>query len=339
LRIGTSVNLPNLNSVPEATRNAESAGYDFVTASETNHNPFLRIALAAEHSTMLELKTSIAVAFARSPMDVAYLAWDLQAASRGRFTLGLGSQVRGHIVRRFDMPWSRPAARMREYVGALRAVWDSWQHGSKLDFAGEFYNLNLMPPFFSPGPIEHPDIKVCIAAVNSGMVRVAGEVCDGILLHSFNTPKHTREVVLPQLEAGAKSAGRSLDDFEIAGGGFIATGGNEQELQSAMDDTKGRIAFYASTPSYAPVMETHGWHDTAAKLYRMSVEGRWQEMASQITDEMLEAFAVVGIYDEIVPKIKTRYGSFANALSFSIPVRNDDDRERLRSMISELREG
>ena len=269
-------------------------------------------------------------------MDTAYIAWDLQAMSKGRFALGLGSQVRGHIVRRYNMEWSSPAARMREYVLALRAIWDCWQNGAKLNFKGDFYNFNLMPPFFSPGPIEHPDIKIYIAAVNGRMQRVAGEVCDGVLLHSFNTPRFTEEVVLPRLEEGAKAAGRTMADLEVSGGGFIVTGANQEEIEANRRITKNRISFYASTRSYAPVMHAHGWHDTAEKLYRMSIDGQWGQMGEQITDEMLDAFAVVGTYDDIVDEIRARYGAYAGSIGFSIPTRTPEDEERLRSMLKSL---
>lgn len=339
MKVGASVNSNDLSKVPGLARSAEGLGYDYLTASETAHNPFLPLTLAAEHTTGMELKTSIALAFARSPMDVAYISWDLQALSNGRFVLGLGSQVRGHILRRFSMNWSKPAARMREYILALRAIWNCWQNSTKLDFQGEFYYHNLMPPFFNPGPTEHPNIKVSIAAVNSRMMQVAGELCDGVLLHSFNTPKHTREVIIPNLETGAKRAGRSVDDVDISGGGFIVTGATEEEIEAEKVVTKNRIAFYASTRSYAPVMNTHGWNDTAQKLYRMSVDDKWSEMGKEITDEMLDAFAVIGTHDEIVGKIKERYGPFANSIGFSIPVKGAEDEARLKSMIAELRAG
>lgn len=337
MKVGTNVRGRGLAQIPEDTIQAERLGYDFISTNETKHNPFLAATLASEHSSNMSVRTSIALAFARSPMDTAYMAWDLQALADGRFHLGLGSQVRGHIIRRFNMPWGRPAARMREYILAMRAVWESWQHGGKLDFQGDFYNFNLMPPFFDPGPIEHPDIKIYIAAVNERMQQVAGEVCDGVLLHSFNTPKHTEEVVLPNLEKGAAKAGKTLADLDIHGGGFIVTGANDEELETNMQEAKNSISFYASTRSYAPVMNTHGWNDTAQKLYRMSVDGQWNQMGEHITDEMLDAFAVVGTYDSIVSRIKERYGSFAGSLSFSIPIRSPEDEERLGEMVRSLK--
>lgn len=337
MKVGTGARDVPLSQIPQEARRAEELGYDFFSSSETKHNPFFPAVLAAEHTSRMQLRTSIALAFARSPMDMAYIAWDLQALSGGRFALGLGSQVRGHIVRRFNMPWGSPAARMREYILALRAIWDSWQKGTKLDFKGEFYNFNLMPPFFNPGPTEHPDIKVYIAAVNPHMLRAAGEVCDGVLLHSFNTSRYTKEVVLPNLEEGAAKSGRTLKDLDIYGGGFIVAEAGEEEIEGSKQATRNRIAFYASTRSYAPVMNAHGWNDTAQKLYRMSVDGKWPEMGAQITDEMLNAFAVVGTYDEIVDRIKAAYGPFATSVTFSIPTRTHEDEERLKDIITKLK--
>lgn len=336
MKVGTGMQGGLVADIPQKARKAEELGYDFFSSSETKHNPFISAALAAEHTKRAQVRTSIALAFARSPMDTAYMAWDLQSLSDGRFQLGLGSQVRGHIVRRFNMPWGRPAARMREYIMALRSVWHSWQNREKVDFKGDFYNFNLMPPFFTPEPIEHPDIKIYIAAVNANMLQVAGEVCDGVLLHSFGTFKYIREVVMPNLQKGADRAGRSLADIDINGGGYIITGPNEERIQKSRQEVKSAISFYASTRSYAPVMNAHGWNDTAQKLYRMSVEGKWSEMGAQITDEMLDEFAIVGGYDEIIDKVKATYGPFASSLSFSIPVNSGEDEETLKDMIARL---
>ena len=338
MKVGMRIQGRALGGVGEAARSAEALGYDLVTSSETAHNPFLPLVLAAEHTDRVDLVTSIALAFARSPMDTAYIAWDLQEQSGGRLVLGLGSQVRGHIVRRFSMAWTAPARRMREYILALRTIWDCWQNGTKLEFKGDSYYMNLMPPLFNPGPIKHPEIRVRIAAVNPAMLRVAGEVCDGVLLHSFNSGRYTEEVILPNLARGASKSGRNLEDLQVSGGGFIVTGATEEELESNRRATKDRIAFYASTRSYAPVMNVHGWNDTSEKLYRMSVNGEWASMGREITDDMLETFAVVGLHDDIVDMVKARYGPYASSVDFSIPVRNPEDRERLRTMVKQLRE-
>ena len=324
------------NEIAESARRADRLGFDSASSSETNHNPFLPVAIAAGHSENVKLRTSIALAFARSPMDMAYLAWDLQAMSGGRFALGLGSQVRGHIVRRFSMDWSAPAPRMREYIQALRHIWNAWQNREPIRFHGDHYNFNLMPPFFNPGPIENPDMKVFISAVNPYMLRVAGEVCDGVLLHGFCTPKYTRDVIIPNLKIGADRAGRSLDEIEINAGGFIITGETEEEVESKKAGVKGQISFYASTRSYEGVMSAHGWDDTAARLYRMSVDNKWPEMPGQITDDMLETFAVVGTYDEIVDKLKAAHGDYATSISFDFPTSTPEEEERVAAMVAEL---
>ena len=324
------------NEIAESAQRADRLGFDSASSSETNHNPFLPVAIAAGHSENVKLRTSIALAFARSPMDMAYLAWDLQAMSGGRFALGLGSQVRGHIVRRFSMDWSAPAPRMREYIQALRHIWNAWQNREPIRFHGDHYNFNLMPPFFNPGPIENPDMKVFISAVNPYMLRVAGEVCDGVLLHGFCTPKYTRDVIIPNLKIGADRAGRSLDEIEINAGGFIITGETEEEVESKKAGVKGQISFYASTRSYEGVMSAHGWDDTAARLYRMSVDNKWPEMPGQITDDMLETFAVVGTYDEIVDKLKAAHGDYATSISFDFPTSTPEEEERVAAMVAEL---
>ena len=336
MRVGTGLSGRSPGEIGESARRAESIGYDNLSSSETNQNPFLPLAIASEHTERINLRTSIALAFARSPMDTAYIAWDLARMSGGRFTLGLGSQVKGHIVRRFAMNWTPPAPRMREYILALRHIWDAWQNGTKVEYYSDSYNFNLMPPFFNPGPVDDPKIKVYISAVNVNMLRVAGEVCDGVLLHAFSTHQYTREVILPNLARGAARRGRTLEDLDVSSGGFIVTGPDQQELERQRQITKGRIAFYASTRSYAPVMSAHGWDDTGAKLYRMSVDGHWSDMPAQITDEMLDAFAVTGTYDEIIPKLKEAVGSYAASMGFSIPVNNPDDEGLLKEMIQEL---
>jgi probable F420-dependent oxidoreductase len=337
MRVSTGLSGRSPGEIAESARRAESIGYDILSSSETNHNPFLRLAIASEHTERVNLRTSIALAFARSPMDTAYIAWDLAGLSGGRFTLGLGSQVRGHIVRRYGMTWTPPAPRMRDYVLALRHIWDAWQNGTRVDYHSDSYNFNLMPPFFNPGPIEDPEIKIHVSAVNTNMLRVAGEVCDGVVLHAFSTHSYTREVILPNLARGAARQGRSLEDLEVSGAGFVVTGPDQQELERQKQITKGRIAFYASTRSYAPVMSAHGWDDTAEKLYRMSVDGQWSEMPAQITDEMLDAFAVIGTYDEIIPMVKKAYGGYAASLDFDIPVKTPQDEGLLKEMVQELR--
>ena len=339
MKVGARLDGRSPQQIAESARRAERLGFDTYSSSETNHDPFLPLTIAAEHTQDIGLRTSIALAFARSPMNVAYIAWDLQALSDGRFMLGLGSQVRGHIVRRFGMNWSAPAPRMREYIQALRHIWNAWQTQTPVKFHGDHYDFNLMPPFFNPGPIEQPDVKIFVSAVNPYMLRVAGEVCDGVLLHRFCTPQYTRDVIIPNLKIGADRAGRSLDDFEINAGGFIITGATDEEADSKRAGVKGQISFYASTRSYESVMSTHGWEDTAARLYRMSVDNRWGEMPAQITDDMLETFAVVGTHDEIVDKLKEAHGDYATSISFDIPTRTGEDEEMLSGLLAELHAG
>lgn len=336
MKVETGLMAGRLSEVPAAARRAEELGYDGFVVPQTSHDPFLALALATEHTERVELATGVAIAFPRSPMVTAHEAWDLQAYSGGRLLLGLGTQVKGHIERRFSVPWTAPGPRLREYILAMRAIWDCWQNGSKLDFRGEHYTFTLMTPFFNPGPIEYPHVRVYISAVNPYMCRLAGELCDGIRLHAFNTPKYFREVILPNLEVGARKAGRSLADIDVCGGSFIIAGETEEEIEQVKRDTRRQVAFYGSTRTYKPVLDAHGWGDTALKLHRMSSEGLWSEMADQITDEMLDEFAVIGTYDEIVGKIKERWGWVVNRVAFDMPVRGPGDEERLRAIIHAL---
>jgi probable F420-dependent oxidoreductase len=336
MKVATGLTGRSPSEIAESARNAEARGFDVISSSETNHNPYLPLPIAAEHTENIGLRTSIALAFARNPMDTAYIAWDLAAMSNGRFALGLGSQVKGHIIRRFGMNWTPPAPRMREYIQAMKHIWNAWQTGTNVDFTSDNFTFNLMPPFFNPGPIDNPEIKVYISAVNKNMLGVAGEVCDGVLVHGFSTRKYTREFILPQIARGAARGGRTLEDIDVTAGGFIVTGKNEEEVEKERQVTKGRISFYASTRSYLPVMAAHGWDDTAAKLYRMSVDGKWGEMPSLITDDMLDAFSVIGTHDEIVPRLKAAYGDYATSISFSIPVESPEDEDRLKGMVAEL---
>jgi probable F420-dependent oxidoreductase len=337
MKVGTGI--PNiLAEVPAAARQAEALGYDEIASSETQHDPFLPLALAAEHTERVGLTTSVAIAFPRSPMIVANMSWDLQLYSKGRFILGLGTQVKGHNERRFSVKWSPPGPRMREYILALRAIWDSWQNGTRLNFEGEHYTFTLMTPFFNPGPIEHPNIPIHIAGVNPFMCRLAGEVADGLRMHGFNTPKYIKEVVLPAVEEGLRRSGRSRKDIEISGGGFIITGKDQAELEKNIQAAKRQISFYGSTRTYMPVFDVHGWSETGMRLHRLSLEGKWDIMPDEITDEMLEEFAVIGTHDDIIPRIKTRFGGIVDRIGFSIPVRTPEDAERLKHMIQELRE-
>jgi probable F420-dependent oxidoreductase len=305
---------------------AEEIGYDGIWAVETGHDPFFPLLLAAGATERIQLGTGIAVAFARSPMNMASIANDLQSYSQGRFVLGLGSQIKPHITKRFSMPWSSPAARMREYVLAMRAIWESWHQGSKLDFRGDFYTHTLMTPFFSPGPNEFGVPRVMLAGVGPRMTEVAGEVCDGFLCHAFTTEAYFREVTLPALQRGLEASGRPRDDFEISGPAFIVTGADEAEMASAADGVKRQIAFYGSTPAYRPVLDSHGWGDLQTDLNRLSKEGQWKEMGTLIDDEILDAFAVVAEPEQIASRWAERWGGLVDRISFYAPYKADPER-------------
>ncbi|MCK0174897.1 MULTISPECIES: LLM class F420-dependent oxidoreductase [Mycobacteriaceae] len=295
-----------LEAVPETARTLEEQGYDGCWTGEIAHDPFLPMLLAAEHTSRLQIGTSIAVAFARSPMTVANLGWDLQAYSHGRFILGLGSQIRPHIERRFSMPWSQPVRRMREYIAALQAIWQSWRDGTRLDFAGEFYTHTLMTPMFTPEPHDHGTPPVYLAAVGQAMTEMTGEVADGLLAHAFTTRRYLDEVTLPALARGAERAAREPDTIAVSCPVFVVTGQDEVQMSIAATATRNQLAFYASTPAYRPVLDLHGWGELQPELHRLSKAGRWDDMGRLIDDEMLDAFAVVAPPDEVAAKLRRR---------------------------------
>ncbi|MEU1515150.1 TIGR03617 family F420-dependent LLM class oxidoreductase [Streptomyces sp. NPDC005811] len=305
--------------VTEARRH-EKMGYDGLWTSEAAHDPFLPLLLAAEHTDQLEVGTAIAVAFSRSPMQLAYTAHDLQSYSGGRFTLGLGSQIKPHIERRFSMPWSRPAARMREYVAALHAIWSSWNDGTKLDFRGDFYTHTLMTPFFSPPPTpEGKPPKILVAAVGEAMTAVAGESADGLLAHAFTTERYLREVTLPTVEQGLVKSGRDRGDFAVSLLLLTATGRTEQEMANAVKHTRRQVAFYGSTPAYRAVLELHGWGELGDELNALSKssrEDKWQAMGALVDDEVLNAFAVVAEPGRLAAEIRRRYGALVDRVTF-----------------------
>ncbi|MFM8381672.1 MAG: LLM class F420-dependent oxidoreductase [Actinomycetota bacterium] len=319
----------DLDATVASAKDAEAAGYSGAWTAETNHDPFLPLLLAAEHTERIELGTSIAVAFARSPMTLANTAWDLQAYSKGRFVLGLGSQIKPHITKRFSMPWSKPAARMREMVLAIRAIWDTWSTGAPLQFRGEFYTHTLMTPFFTPAASDLAGFgppKIFLAGVGELMTEVAGEVCDGFICHGFTTEKYLREVTIPALARGRAKAGKTMDGFEIVGPSFVVTGNTAEELERAAAGTRQQIAFYGSTPAYRPVLDLHGWGDLQDRLNVLSKQGQWAEMGTLITDEVLETFAVVGEPEQIAPELTKRYGDVIQRISFYAPYKSDPER-------------
>jgi probable F420-dependent oxidoreductase len=322
---------PN-DAVTTATR-AEADGFDGVWCAETGHDPFLPLLLAAEHTERIELGTGIAVAFARNPMSTAVLANDLQSYSKGRFMLGLGSQIKPHIEKRYSMPWSHPAPRMREFITAMRAIWSAWHDGTTLGFRGDFYRHTLMTPFFNPGPNPYGVPKVFLAAVGELMTEVAGEVADGLLAHGFTTARYMREKTLPALERGLARSGRTRDGYEISYPAMMVTGTNEAEMQAAVQAVKAQLAFYASTPAYRPVLDLHGWGDLFSELNSLSKKGEWVLMADLIPDDMLDAFAVTGEIGEIPKKVVERYGDMVTRVSFYAPYRME------RAQIQELLAG
>ena len=315
-------------------KEAEAAGYDGAWTAETAHDPFLACLLGAEHTERLEIGTSIAVAFARSPMTLAHTANDLQAYSKGRFNLGLGSQIKPHIEKRFSMPWSHPAPRMREFISAMRAIWSAWHDGTKLDFRGDFYQHTLMTPFFDPGKSEYGAPKVFLAGVGALMTEVAGEVCDGFICHGFTTEKYLREITLPALERGRATAGKTMEGFELAGPSFVVTGNNAEEMEKAAVGTRQQIAFYGSTPAYRGVLELHGWGGLQEELNALSKQGKWKEMGDLIDDDMLNTVAVVAEPEGVASELGKRYGDVIGRISFYVPYASDPD--RWRAVMTEL---
>lgn len=326
----------DLKSIADYARKVEALGFDCLWSSETQHDPFLPLAIAATVTSRVKLGTAIAVAFPRSPMILAHMAWDLQKASDGRLLLGLGSQVKGHNERRFSVKFESPGPKLREIVQALRAIWDCWQNGTKLNFKGQFYRFDLMTPFFNPGPIDHPRIPVYISGVNHYMCRVAGEVCDGLHVHPFNSPKYLREYVHPAVEEGLRASGRKRADFTYVTSTFVVLGDTEPERERARLAVKQQIAFYASTRTYEPVLAAHGWQDLIPHLHRKSVEGDWTGMASLITDEMVEAYAVSGTWETIAARINERYAGLLDRTSFYTPYMPGLDDPRLPRVVKEF---
>jgi probable F420-dependent oxidoreductase len=322
------------HKIPAQVKEIEAQGYDGAGTAEMNHDPFFPLMLAAEHSQRLQVYTSIAVAFARSPMILANIGHDLNAYSRGRFTMGLGSQIRPHITKRFSMPWGAPAEQMKELVQAMRAIWANWYDGVPLNFVGKYYNHTLMTPAFTPENKEYGAPRVILAAVGPVMTRVAGEVADGLIIHPFSNEKYIREVTLPAVEEGLRRSGRSRKDFEISYSPFIISGKDEATFEAQKLAAKNRIAFYGSTPAYKEVLGVHGWGDMQSKLNAMSKQGEWQAMGQMITDEMLNTFGVMGEPETLVSEIKRRYGDIADRTGGGFTFVDTDQRLK---MVADLR--
>jgi probable F420-dependent oxidoreductase len=328
---------PELDSIVQAVGDAEEAGYDGFWTAETSHDPFFPLVIAAEHSSEIELGTGIAVAFARNPMSMAMTANDLQLLSKGRFLLGLGSQIKPHITKRFSMEWSSPAARMREFVLAMRAIWDCWHNGTELDFRGDFYTHTLMTPFFDPGPNEFGPPRVFLAAVGEKMTEVVGETCDGMLCHGFTTERYLREVTLPALARGLDRSGRTRPALELSLPAFVVTGTDDEEMTASARGVRQQIAFYGSTPSYRPVLELHGWGGLQEELNALSKQGDWATMGELIDDEILQTFAVVGEPSTIAPELLRRFGDVVDRISFYAPYKSQPD--TWRPVIEALKKG
>lgn len=328
----------DLRSVPEQVRQMEQVGYDCLWTSETQHEPFLPLAVAASATKSIKLGTAIAVAFPRSPMVLAYTAWDIQKASGGRFILGLGSQVRAHNERRFSVKFESPGPKLREVVLSLRGIWECWQKGTPLRFRGEFYRLDLMTPFFNPGPIAHPNIPIFIAGVNQFMCRMAGEVCDGLHVHPLHTPKYLRECVHPAVEEGLRASGRTREQFQFATSSFVIVGETERERAEHAEAVRQQIAFYASTRTYKPVLAAHGWEAISARLHAKSLAGDWKGMARLISDEMLDEFAVSGTCHTIGQKLGERYAGLLDRVSLYQPYETTPDQQRDAELVRQVNE-
>ena len=324
---------PSLKSVGKLAAAADEIGFDGLWTAETQADPFLPLTIAAEHSQKLNLGTAIAVTFPRAPTTLATMAWDLARFSDGRFILGLGAQIKAHNERRFGAKWEKPIRKMRETIEAIRAVWDCWQNGTKLDYRGEFFKLNLMTPFFHSGPLAHPTPPIFISAVNSQMLRLAGSHCDGVHIHSFHTKKYLDEFALPELEAGRKRGGRE-DKIQVSTAVFVVPTDGPQSASHYEQFAKQQISFYMSTPAYRVVTDMHGWGNTAVKLGRMAVTGKWDDMPALISDEMLDTFAVTGTFADLPQKIKERYGDTLTRVSYYTPFVPGECDEQWRTTIA-----
>ena len=317
MRITTNLPQDDLHDVPAVARAAEAAGYDGLVTSENRNDPFLSLGVAALNTSRVALCTGIAIAFSRSPMPVANLSWDLQVASRGRFVLGLGSQVRAHNENRFSVPWSAPAPRLKEYVESLRAIWRAWEKGDPLAYRGHHYKFTLMTPNFTPKSGGYPMVPVTLAAVGPAMLRLAGESYDGVRLHPFCTRRYLDEVVMRELRSGMMRSARAREHFEISGGGFIATGPDEAAVAKVVEWVRYRVAFYGSTPAYWPVLAVHGLEELGQKLNVMSKAGKWDEMAGEISDDVLRLFTAVATHRDLAGEIERRFGGVSDSVGLS----------------------
>ena len=335
MRVSMTVPTEELARARTIYRELEDLGYHRAFSFEARHDPFIPLAVAAEHTSTIQLGTALAIAFARTPMTLANAGWDLQAVTGGRFSLGLGSQIRPHIEQRFSMPWSRPADRMREMVLGIRAIWDSWQRGTPLDFRGEFYTHTRMVPAFDPGPLRYGPPPVFVGAVGPRMTAVAGEVADGVLVHPVNTRRSLLELTLPALRVGTDRAGRSIDEVEVICVTIVVTGRDEEQMSRSREAVRSQLAFYGTTPAYLPVFELHGYGDLHPELRRLARQDRWSEMGALIEDELIETVAVVGEPDQIAAMVRQRLSGISD--SVSLVNNRAPDPEHLADVVAGLR--
>jgi probable F420-dependent oxidoreductase len=348
MRVETLLLAPNIaggsdymsaETIAKAARRIEEMGFDGTTAPEAGHDPFLPLVIAAEHTKRITLGTNVAIAFPRSPFVVAQIAWDLQRLSGGRFKLGLGTQVKGHNERRYSAPWTGPPGpRLREYLLCLKAIFQTFQENARPAFQGQHYQFTLISPFFNPGPIEHAHVPLYISALNTYMARLAGELCDGVLLHPLGTHSYTKATVLPAIDAGAKKAGRARSEVDVVAAPFIITGKDQAEIEAMTAPVRQQLSFYASTRTYHSVLDHHGWTDMGQQLHALSVEGKWQQMAALITDDMLHEFATVATYDELAPKLRERWGGVCDTLFLALSPQAWGDQDRLAELVRALRQ-
>jgi probable F420-dependent oxidoreductase len=338
VRVETNPREVSFDELPGAVRQAEELGFDGVTQSEVRRDPFVSLAVAATVSRRVRLTPSVAIVFPRSPMIVAVMSHNLQELSKGRFALGMGTQVKGHIERRFSMEWGRPGPRMREYVLALRAIWDTFQHNTPLHFEGEFYRFTLMNAEFNPGPSRYYPIPIQIAAINQFLCRTAGELCDGLRVHGFTTPEYLRDVIWPNVLRGARRSGRSLDTFEMIGGGFIATGPDEQTVAQEREKIRTRVAWYGSTRSYLPVLEHHGWEGLNPEMRRLIDAHRWDELHTLVDDDMLDTFCVAATYADLPQALSRRIGGLTDTISIPVPETIAQHRDEFMDLLRRLRQ-
>jgi probable F420-dependent oxidoreductase len=320
MKLDAQLGVYELAKVPAEAERIERLGYDGLWSYETQHNPFLALAFAAQGARRIELGTNIAVAFARTPMATAMVAWDLAQASGGRFRLGLGTQVRAHIERRFGAEWGRPAARVKDYIHCMQAIWDTFQHGTKPAYQGEFYQFKLITPFFDPGPIDHPSIPIFLAGVNPTLCRTGGEVADGFHVHPLHSVRYLREVARPAIDEGARTRGKRVDDLELFAPVFAITGLTPEETAGRERFVREQIAFYASTPNYRCVLDVHGWAGKGETLSKLMRAGDFGAMAAQVSDEMLDAFAVSAPMDKLPGLLRQRYAGLVQRVALYYPV-------------------